>query len=126
VKVDNYDSIDGIYANRTDAKALSIGLAQYAEDYLDISAKVWRSKDGNWSRQSEELPLHRVLDLNILMIGSFMKNSDNSFPTTALGESISENGDIGTIHDFYEGNKDELLPRIKELKRLIDKLLNEK
>ena len=35
---------------------------------LDISAKVWRNTSGKWSRQSEELPLHRVLDLVILVL----------------------------------------------------------
>ena len=34
---------------------------------LDISAKVWRHTGGKWSRQSEELPLHRVLDLAIFL-----------------------------------------------------------
>ena len=33
---------------------------------MDISAKVWRHTGEKWSRQSEELPLHRVLDLAIL------------------------------------------------------------
>jgi hypothetical protein len=28
---------------------------------------VWRHTGGKWSRQSEELPLHRVLDLAILV-----------------------------------------------------------
>lgn len=34
---------------------------------LDISAKVWRHTGGKWSRQSEELPLHRVIDLAIMV-----------------------------------------------------------
>ena len=34
---------------------------------MDISAKVWRYTGEKWSRQSEELPLHRVLDLAILI-----------------------------------------------------------
>jgi len=34
---------------------------------VDISAKVWRYTGEKWSRQSEELPLHRVLDLAILV-----------------------------------------------------------
>ena len=35
---------------------------------IDISAKVWRyTGEEKWSRQSEELPLHRVLDLAILI-----------------------------------------------------------
>ena len=35
---------------------------------MDISAKVWRYTGEKWSRQSEELPLHRVLDLAILIV----------------------------------------------------------
>lgn len=65
---DNYENIDGRYAYDTDAKGLSLGLAQWNDrGKVDISAKVWRHTGGKWSRQSEELPLHRVLDLAILV-----------------------------------------------------------
>ena len=40
------------------------------EGRVDISAKVWRYTGEKWSRQSEELPLHRVLDLAILVCRS--------------------------------------------------------
>jgi hypothetical protein len=65
---DNYENVDGRYAFDTDAKGLSLGLAQWNDrGKVDISAKVWRHTGGKWSRQSEELPLHRVLDLAILV-----------------------------------------------------------
>ncbi|WNQ09007.1 DUF6530 family protein [Paenibacillus aurantius] len=65
---DNYEKVDGRLANHTDAKGLSLGLAQWNDrGKLDISAKVWRYTGEKWSRQSEELPLHRVLDLSILI-----------------------------------------------------------
>ncbi len=65
---DNYESVDGRYAYNTDAKGLSLGLAQWNDrGKVDISAKVWRHTGGKWSRQSEELPLHRVLDLALLV-----------------------------------------------------------
>jgi len=35
--------------------------------YYSISAKIWRHTGEKWSRQSEEMPLHRVLDLAILI-----------------------------------------------------------
>lgn len=64
---DNYEQVDGRYAHNTDAKGLSLGLAQWNDrGRVDISAKVWRYTGEKWSRQSEELPLHRVLDLAIL------------------------------------------------------------
>lgn len=65
---ENYEQVDGRYAYQSDAKGLSLGLAQWNDrGKVDISAKVWRHTGGKWSRQSEELPLHRVLDLAILV-----------------------------------------------------------
>ncbi len=65
---ENYENVDGRYAYSSDAKGLSLGLAQWNDrGKVDISAKVWRYTGEKWSRQSEELPLHRVLDLAILV-----------------------------------------------------------
>lgn len=65
---ENYESVDGKYAYDSDAKGMSLGLAQWNDrGKVDISAKVWRHTGGKWSRQSEELPLHRVLDLAIMV-----------------------------------------------------------
>ncbi len=65
---ENYENVDGRYAYNTDAKGLSLGLAQWNDrGKVDISAKVWRYTGEKWSRQSEELPLHRVIDLAILV-----------------------------------------------------------
>lgn len=65
---EDYDLIDGRRAGDTDAKGLSLGLAQWNDrGNVEISAKVWRYTGEKWSRQSEELPLHRVLDLAILI-----------------------------------------------------------
>ncbi|AIS61992.1 DUF6530 family protein [Listeria ivanovii] len=66
--VENYEEVDGKSAYHSDAKGLSLGLAQWNDrGKVDISAKVWRHTGDKWSRQSEELPLHRVLDLAILI-----------------------------------------------------------
>ncbi len=65
---ENYENIDGRKAYKSDAKGLSLGLAQWNDrGNVDISAKVWRHTGGKWSRQSEELPIHRVIDLAILV-----------------------------------------------------------
>jgi len=70
---EDYDQVDGRYANNSDAKGLSLGLAQWNDrGKVDISAKVWRHTGEKWSRQSEELPLHRVLDLAILVCSSMV------------------------------------------------------
>jgi len=64
---EDYNLIDGRIAN-SDAKGLSVGLAQWNDrGKVDVSAKVWRYTGEKWSRQSEEMPLHRVIDLAILV-----------------------------------------------------------
>lgn len=82
---EEYEKIDGRKAPKSDAKGLSLGLAQWNErGNVDISAKIWRHTGGKWSRQSEEMPLHRVLDLAILIVRSqmyfrerYVKKDDN-------------------------------------------------
>jgi len=65
---EGYDGIDGRNGGRSDAKGLSVGLAQWNDrGRVDASAKVWRHTGEKWSRQSEEMPLHRVLDLAIFV-----------------------------------------------------------
>jgi len=64
---EDYDKIDGRDIN-SDAKGLSIGLAQWNDrGKVDVSAKIWRYTGEKWSRQSEEMPLHRVIDLAIFV-----------------------------------------------------------
>lgn len=66
---ENYENVDGRNAYDSDAKGISLGLAQWNDrGRVDISAKIWRYTGEKWSRQSEEMPLHRVLDLASLII----------------------------------------------------------
>ena len=68
IVVQNYEQVAGSEANNSEAKGLSIGLAQWNDrGKVEASAKVWRHTGEKWSRQSEELPLTRVLDLAILI-----------------------------------------------------------
>ncbi|MDY6834322.1 MAG: DUF6530 family protein [Chloroflexota bacterium] len=84
---EDYDLVDGRKAGSSDAKGLSLGLAQWNDrGNVDISAKIWRNTGEKWSRQSEEMPLHRVLDLAILIVRSrkvFMdryKKNEKDYP----------------------------------------------
>lgn len=68
IVTENYENIDGRYQYDSDAKGLSLGLAQWNDrGKVDISAKVWRYTGEKWSRQSEELPMHRVIDMALLI-----------------------------------------------------------
>lgn len=65
---EDYNLIDGRNAGKSEAKGLSLGLAQWNDrGKVEISAKIWRHTGNKWSRQSEEIPLHRVIDLAILI-----------------------------------------------------------
>lgn len=73
----DYAAVDGRKAAETDVQGLSLGLAQWNDrGKVDISAKVWRHTGEKWSRQSEEIPLHRVLDLAILACKGYLYFQD--------------------------------------------------
>lgn len=71
-----YEPFDGPYSGDTDALYLSVGLAQWrdTDDTHELSAKVWRMPDDKWSRLSEEIPLHRLADLCILLTKTFYQS----------------------------------------------------
>jgi hypothetical protein len=60
-----YAGYDGPYAGATDCLFLSLGWAQY--DPRSASLKTLRHSGSKWSRQSEEVPLHRAIDIVILL-----------------------------------------------------------
>lgn len=115
---EDYDKIDGNYANNSDAKGLSLGLAQWNDrGNLEISAKVWRHTGEKWSRQSEEMPLHRVLDLAILIVKSrlfFMERyhkNEKDYPNYPLLDRVGLQGgamnvSICTDNDQIESDLD--------------------
>ena len=81
VKLEGYSQIDGRFAGKTDAEGLSIGLAQWSDfDTMGLSAKVWRYTGEKWSRQSEELPIHRVFDLASLLCASMSYAKNETLP----------------------------------------------
>ncbi|MBG9792805.1 hypothetical protein ABD76_10020 [Paenibacillus dendritiformis] len=101
---ENYENVDGRYSGHSDAKGLSLGLAQWNDrGKVDISAKVWRYTGEKWSRQSEELPLHRVLDLAILVCRSMVhfreayRYEDLYDPENPVLDRIGLQGDAMTV-----------------------------
>ncbi|MEA5002664.1 MAG: DUF6530 family protein [Christensenella sp.] len=104
IVAEDYSNIDGRLAYHTDAKGLSLGLAQWSDrGSLDISAKIWRYTGEKWSRQSEEMPLHRVLDLAIFLT-SAMKYFREAYrfpklydPADPQIERIGIQGDAMTV-----------------------------
>ncbi|WP_420878178.1 DUF6530 family protein [Sorangium cellulosum] len=69
-----YVAHDGKRAGNTDAQHLSVGRAQWEVE--DLSVKVFRHVDSGWSRQSEELPVSRAIDLVIFAALALFCDSD--------------------------------------------------
>lgn len=91
---ENYENIDGRNAYHSDAKGLSLGLAQWNDrGKVEISAKVWRYTGEKWSRQSEELPLHRVIDLAIMVCRSRLYFQEEAYRYPKLYDPAAENID---------------------------------
>lgn|SRR5690606_22377798 len=122
LKLEDYSKLDGRFANQTDAEGLSIGLAQWSNaTEMDLSAKVWRYTGKKWSRQSEELPLHRVLDLASLLCAamSYVKTGDlpddKSFPLTwAENSELMDILKEGIAKENKNGDLDKSLNRLSE------------
>lgn len=128
IKVDDYHKFE--LNPDTDAKALSIGFAQWSYDEPElknkyISAKVFRYIDGRWSPQSEELPPHRVIDLCILTLASFIMEDESNAPTK-LGETISNKENLVYIKKYFKENEKKLIPKIEELQRVVIDVFNKK
>ena len=97
-----------------DAKFLSLGVATWNTD--DYSLKVIRTriKDRTkWSRESEELPLWRVLDLAILLTSVIYEKK--SF----LNEQIQDPDKEAELNEFIKDNMEMFIPRLEELKRIL-------
>jgi len=108
LKVDDYSSIDGHYSNDTDARGLSIGLAQWNNvGENDISAKTWRFVNGRWSRLSEELPLHRILDLAFLICATVDYTRTGNL-SSLQGKPIQEDNNNPFLETHLQTLKEEL------------------
>lgn len=124
IGVDAYKMLDGFMAGDTDARSISIGIAQWDKKANEISAKVFRHDDkhNKWSRQSEELPIHRCFDLCSLIVQAIAISKDRELSTeTELKPYIVNEGMLKKIKDFYEDKeKKSLKKKIENLRNLLN------
>jgi len=131
-QVRQYDRLDGPYANKTDAKGLSIGIAQWnGAGESELSAKIWRYTGTKWSRQSEEVPLHRVLDLATLVCAAvrYAENgnelaSSDGLPITFAQDNPELKRHLGLLDKELKSNKaylDASLDRLADALRKLGK-----
>jgi hypothetical protein len=112
----------------TDCQFLSVGWSQW--DDKEISAKVFRHGEQKWSRQSEEIPLARLIDLASLIVLAVNNRDGNSllipadfFENQPTDIVIRRHGGTDTEREFYRRSlvDNELLQR--RLDRLTDVLI---
>ncbi|MDE7412509.1 MAG: PD-(D/E)XK nuclease family protein [Muribaculaceae bacterium] len=101
-----------------DAKFLSIGHSTW--DYDDISMKIFRMGDEKWSRQSEELPLWRVLDLALLLVARLTNQK------SSLKEEVVDEESEQELNDFLKDNASLYSPRIQEMENLLKTFYDQK
>ncbi len=102
-----YEHFDGPYVEDTDTKYLDIGLAQWRTPTNDphaLSMKSWRKPDDKWSRQSEEIPLHRHVDMTILLAYALISGTS---PIIDLPPRTFDNqGELITLRKMVELPRD--------------------
>lgn len=96
-----------------DAKFISLGRSTW--NSRDFSAKIWRKSYGTnrWSRQGEEIPFWRVLDLATLLVATINGRQSN------LGEFIQDSNSEMELRNFLEENMEVLGPKMEELKEMM-------
>jgi hypothetical protein len=93
----------------TDAQFLSVGWSQWDDD--EPSAKVVRyAESGRWSRQSEELPLGRIVDLAMLTALAYGRGA--AFTTLEAGMLENQKKPI----DVAYGSKRDRLGLVETLR----------
>lgn len=115
----DYEHIDHI-AGAGDAMSLSVGEATWnvessKEKNFDYSAKVFRKicKSCKWSRQSEELPLWRVIDLATLVIAVI-----NDKPS-GMGDKVVRPDKYPELRKFIGRNNTMYQKKIANLKNVL-------
>ena len=126
-----YEQFDGIYAGNTDVMYISIGIAQY--DNESVSIKTMRYTGEKWTRQAEELPLHRVIDMTLFLAKTLFDNQDKAvkFPKKTfinqesdvlVSQESRSYGEQATYENFLKENRQLLKDRFNVLRNILDDL----
>lgn len=126
-----YEAFDGPYASDTDTKYLSVGLAQWRYesdgDRFAVSVKAWRKPNDRWSRESEEIPVHRQVDMTILLAHvMFRPKGSDAVPVPA--ETFENQTtpltimSLGAIPSEAEANEVRCRKRLRVLRDVLNQL----
>jgi len=100
-----------------DARYLSIGRAQYDQECASV--KIFRYTGKRWSRQSEEVPIHRLGYLMQLFISAIKIVQSEKTPQTSLHEEIVSPDELEFLRAEMHAHRDEIIHSLKEIKTLL-------
>ena len=104
-----------------DVKYLSIGKAQYNQD--SASVKAIRHSGVRWSRQSEEVPIHRIGYMMQLLLSSILIVQSNDMPKqSSLREEIAVPGELEFLKTQFHANREEIIASIMEIKNMLSQI----
>lgn len=126
-----YECFDGIHANNTDMRYISIGIAQYDADHVSI--KTMRHTGSKWTRQAEEIPLHRSIDMTLFLAKAIfdVNNSAVDMPSGTLINQTSNititqeqrrYGELASYNAFLSQNRKLLQDRLNSLRDVLNTL----
>lgn len=133
--INGYKPIDGEYKNNTDVVGLSLGKAQWSEEFIP-SLKVWRYKygdgdsKGRWSRQSEEVTVTRALDMATLFLKVYNSIVNGMLLETFDGPNVygkvniehtEQHELIKALQDYFTKHQEDIDSHIKLLKDTLNK-----
>lgn len=126
-----YQAFDGLYSAKTDMRYISVGLAQYDQDHVSI--KTMRHTGAKWTRQAEELPLHRPIDMTMFLAKVLFdaENGSVNIPQGTLTRqgsdlSISQEqrsfGELASYKNFLAEHNEDLKARFNVLREVLNDL----
>ena len=137
--------MDGRFAYKTDVRALSLGLSEQNEDgRAHIAAKVWRVAEEQGAGPMDELPLHRILDLSILICSALTHFSEayrfedlydpqhpvidriglqgNAMTVAVCTDNEQIQEDIKLFNEALSDNSEMIGERLRTLTRMLEEL----
>ena len=123
-----YEAFDGQYASETDMRFISIGVAQYDPDEVSIKTMRFVQRVGKWTRQAEELPLHRPIDMTlflakvlfdaqngaVILPAHTFKNQNTELTITPEDRTFGENATYRAAVDSYRADLRERLNALRD------------
>lgn len=128
-----YQQFENPFGDVTDVRYISVGISQY--DPQDISVKTMRRVADRWTRQAEELPLHRAVDV-VLFLTAVVTDRDAesgnvTFPARTFDNQTEElvisrenrSDEENGAFDIFMGNNIDLIARMQTLRDALIRLL---